>query len=235
MKCDSLDFLCSVVISDRFLGCEYCPLEFQSRHDRIQHTATHFQSKSCGTCHKVLLCINGDWYELHASPHCEPKIGQQNDPSRVPVANDIKDEVDFVTDARQAFKSEANEYESSDEIDRDTSEFVSISMLEPHIEMKPIPQIVKSLAKLKTNVTISARAKARPDRVRRRESEVKVRRRNPSSAIAKRVSNKSSFLDHRPQGKKLVLDKNRFRLPFNSKIIFMYVFEHRFLHLRCMQ
>lgn len=194
------------LILDKFFGCEYCPLQFQTRQDRIQHTATHFQSKMCMTYHKLLLCINDDWYELHASPCCNTNDKKPNDSSEFHPTNEVKtEEFAFVSDTRQAFKSEANDYGSSDEIDRDNSAFDLISVLEPHIEMKPIPQIVQSLAKLKKNLTISrTRAKKSSTARGQGDAPVKVRRRNKTPATTKRnksVSNKSSFLDHRPQGK----------------------------------
>lgn len=224
------NYLYYVLILDKFIGCEYCPLEFQSRQDRIQHTATHFKSKTCTTCHKVLLCINGDWYELHASPYCDTKNYQQNDLCETHVANEIKsEEFDFLSDTGQAFKSEANNYGSSDEIDRDNRAFDSLSILEPHIEMKPIPQFVKSLAKLKTNLTISrTRIKKSPNVWSHEIAPTKVRRRNRTPATTTRnkpASNKASFLDHRPQGMSLYFDKTLL-FPFNSQNhLFVYVFE----------
>lgn len=189
-----------------FFGCEYCPLEFPSRQDRIQHTATHFKSKSCITCQKLLLCINGDWYELHATPGCDTKGDQQYVPTETYSDSEIKAEAfDFVSNAR--LKSEINDCnDSSDDDPKDYSTFDSLSILEPHIEVKPIPQFVQSLAKLKTNLTIS-RARVKKSAAVRTQGigQVKVRRRNKPSQSAttqrnRPASNKATFLEHRPQG-----------------------------------
>lgn len=190
-----------VFISGNFFGCEYCPLEFPTQQDRIQHTATHFKNRSCLTCHKLLLCINGDWYELHAAPGCESKIDQGYVPTAAAIENEIKaEEFDFVSDTK--LKSEMNDFDGSDDVDRDYNTFDSLSILEPHIEMQPIPQFVQSLAKLKKNLTIT-RTKTKKSPVVRKIQEIgqsKTGRKPPVTKRNKPISNKATFLEHRPQG-----------------------------------
>lgn len=152
-----------------------------------------------------MLCINGDWYELHATPCFDTKGDQQYVPipTVTAIENEIKaEEFDFVSDTK--LKSELNDFDSSDDVDRDYNTFDSLSILEPRIEMKPIPQFVQSLAKLKTNITISrARVKKNPA-VRKKTQEigqVKARQRKPPAKKRdKPASNKATFLEHRPQG-----------------------------------
>lgn len=198
-----MDFvLFFVLILDKFFDCEYCSLEFPSRHDRIQHTATHFKSKSCTTCHKLLLCINGDWYELHALPGCSMSNDSTND-CHVEITNQIKREpIDVVCDS---LKFEINDNDSPDGFDE--APFDSSPIHEPQIEVNTLPPLVQSLAKLKKNITISrAKSEKRPNSEIENISEWNVQRivrpvRAPVQKKAKKASNKAKvFMDHRPLG-----------------------------------
>lgn len=154
-----------LLILVKILGCEFCPLEFPSRQDRIQHTTTHFKSKSCTTCHKLLLCINGEWYELHASPGCVTDNDFQNLPKITHT-----DTIDTKTEAFNfgpdlQMKIEVSDNSDDFNVDEDYRTISdSLLICESDIEAKILPPIVQSLAKLKTNLTISRpKAKKRKD------------------------------------------------------------------------
>lgn len=192
-----------VVISDKYFDCELCSLEFPSRQDRIHHTATHFKSKSCQTCHKLLLCINGDWYELHATPACNLGDDSQHNSCEAisTMKNEIKD--NFVSVSKQE-----NDISDSDGMDDDYNAFDSSPIHEPQIEVKTLPPIVQSLAKLKTNheITISrTKVKRRPAVQIPDISAWKVQKiikpAKPIKPIIKKpLPNKTVFMDHRPLG-----------------------------------
>lgn len=200
------------LILDKLFRCEYCPLEFQSRHERIQHTATHFKSKSCETCHKVLLCINGDWYELHVSPGCIADNGSEHRTNRTCTdTNETKTEAfDFETDLK--LKSEESDHDHSDNANEDYGTIDSPSVPVAEIEVKALPPIVQSLAELKTNLTIKRTTRTKtqksPDISTQDISHWKVRKVIKSPVTQqikqikhiKRISSQKVFMDHRPQG-----------------------------------
>lgn len=202
------------MVSDKFFGCQYCKVGFESRQQRIQHTATHFKSKSCSTCDKLLLCINGDWYELHTTPGCDTKGDQQYVPCVAYIESDNENEVEaFEFVSNKSPNSYRNDSDRTDVKD-DYGSLDSVSILEPDIEVNALPPIIQSLAKLNTNLTISrTKAKRSPD-VRRQgiahEKEQNIFKppsrppdkfpRNETIQKIKRPCNKTVFMDHRPLG-----------------------------------
>lgn len=166
----------------------------------MNHTAVHFKSKSCGTCKKLLFCVNGDWFrfELHASTNCD-KENDKPDLNELDGTNDIKSEaIEFIPADESNLKSETND-SSLDELERDDM-YEPLPSVETLLQVDSIPQIVEPAVKFETEMP-----KARPRNRRKcflKMEKSKTRNRKSRTKPTKRrepVTNKVTFLDHRPK------------------------------------
>lgn len=48
-------------------GCDFCSVSFESNPQRKEHLFSHFKSRKCNDCGKMLLMIDGEWYARHNS------------------------------------------------------------------------------------------------------------------------------------------------------------------------
>lgn len=181
--------------SDFYFGCDYCSESFTSRGARMNHTATHFKSKSCKVCQKLLICINNDWYEFHISPNC----GQECDDLTVDEndkAKDIKSEaIEFVAENDLNLKPETNDFSSDDsEIDNLYEPLPSPELL---IEVKPMPHkkqpVLVNIEKMSAKTNPKNTVKKENPRTKKN----KIKKKTPKKRKA--ITNKATFLDHRPK------------------------------------
>ncbi|XP_031638564.1 zinc finger protein 208-like [Contarinia nasturtii] len=166
-------------------GCDYCDETFLSRNCRIKHTATHFKNKICSTCENILISINGDWYGLHTSAECNKENEKPNE-----VLSEVKTEMfDFTLEDGASLKSEANDYDSEDSQRGNIFEEAQMKLLD-HIEVKSLPEITVP-RKLK-NIS---KTTAKTDTSKMVIKSISKQQRK----YRKQVSNKATFMDHRPK------------------------------------
>ncbi|XP_055326687.1 zinc finger protein 107-like [Sitodiplosis mosellana] len=188
--------------------CDYCAEKFASRAARINHTLTHFQNKNCFTCNKMMICISGDWYALHASAECDKE--NIDTPNVIDV--DVKTEaIDYTQEDAVSLKSEANEYACSaysDDTREDNIFEQSPVHFQSHIEVSSLPEIViPPVVKQKEVKQEPMHAVTRKPRIVSKpiskietptestnETDIKPARRQ-----RKKVIYKATFLDHRPK------------------------------------
>lgn len=187
-------------------NCDYCPETFQSRAARITHTGVHFKSKSCLSCKKILICINGDWYDLHASVECHKENSQpkHNDSDGI---NDVKVEefVDYTADD-MCVKSEQNDSDSN--VTGDDLLFDDQPNLHHQIEVNLLPEIENPIVKVdlrrtkikKTKYSIPKKAKVavKPSIVKKEKSSNSNVKVDKAHKVRKKID-KVTFLDHRPK------------------------------------
>lgn len=153
-----------------------------------------------------MLCINGDWYEVHAAPGCNTMGDQQYVPCE--TYNEDENEAyasDFESDSDSKLKYEMNDCNSSN--DKDYNTFDTLSIFEPHIEVNTLPPLIQSLAKLKTITISRTKAKKSVDAITKHIShrkELTVIKSTVSQVDRiqkiKRPCNQTVFMDHRPSG-----------------------------------
>lgn len=181
-----------ISISAVGFGCDYCPETFLSRRTRINHTATHFKSKTCLTCGKILICINDDWYELHTSVKCD----RDNDITNDTVVNVKAEVIDYTLADGIELKSEANDYDLDDSRDENIFGPSPINF-QNHIEVNSLPEIVKEIQPRtvfrKPKTTIKIQTKSKTQTMKKTVIEAKQVQKK-----RKQVVNKATFLDHRP-------------------------------------
>lgn len=159
----------------------------------------------------MLICINNDWYELHPSINCdtEPNKPNLND---IDVVTDIKAEAIVETVYESSLKFEENIYSSDESRQFDT--FEQSPELHSQIEVNPLPEIVKSAIKVESSARVSKKTRNKSKKLitsdvfakKRKKSDVKSVikmeiKTHTKEKLKKRkpVTNKATFLDHRPK------------------------------------
>lgn len=144
----------------------------------------------------MLICISGDWYELHASVECDKKNSRAN-------VIDVKMEtIDFIHEDDASLKSEVNDNNSDDTMGDDIFEDSPIQ-IQNHIEVSSLPEIVKSVVKSNPKRTQKPRNRSKPIskswtiKVNPKETVTQPARRQQQQR--KKVIYKATFLDHRPK------------------------------------
>lgn len=142
----------------------------------------------------MLMCINGDWYEMHASIECDKENNKPNVND-----DDIKTEaIDYSLDDVMSLKSEGHDYDSDKEEDN-IFEHCAVSY-QNHIEVSPLPVIVKAILKEESTKSNPRKPKSSPKNTTKKEP-IKVEVKNEETTVPKKrkqVRVKASFLDHRP-------------------------------------
>lgn len=158
--------------------------------------AIHFKSKTCFTCKKMLICISGDWYELHASVKCD----KENDKSNVMEVNvDVKTEAyDYGFGDERSVKSETFDDKSDDSRTDNIFEESPISY-QNLIEVKSLPELITRVESPRTvprKPRNAPKIKAKNDIFETKNEEKSSK---PPRKKRKKVTYKATFLDHRPK------------------------------------
>lgn len=158
-----------------------------SNTSRIKHTATHFKSKTCSTCENLLILINDNWYGLHTSAECNKENEKPNE-----IVVEVKAEVVDYT-LEDGLKSEINDYESEDTHQGDIFEESPMKLID-QIEVSPLPEIgiPRAVPRKPKNISKTTIKTETPKIVTKTDSK-------PSRKKRKKVSNKTTFMDHRPK------------------------------------
>lgn len=200
-------------IPDNCFSCEYCPETFQSQVARTNHTVIHFKSKSCLSCKKMLICINSDWYELHASVECNKENILSNSNDVQSIDGDKIEDADCTVDDASV-KSESNNYDSDDT--KNEILFDEQPNLQHHIEVNALPVISSPAIKVGSRRTISRQTKTSANiskspkiqkmpklsanvSVKTEIVDVKMENDQKKPRKKRKKVDKVTFLDHRPK------------------------------------
>lgn len=143
--------------------------------------------------------MSGDWYELHASVACN----KENDVPNA-VDDDIKaEEIDYSLD-EMSLKSESNYFGT---VDVQADEFEQTPVVSHnHIVANPLPVIGQCVVKKVTSKSNTRKPKFSPkiaikrEPIKREPMEVKQETTNVTAPKKrKKLSNKATFMDHRPK------------------------------------
>lgn len=196
------------LFADNCFNCEYCPEIFQSQEARTCHTVIHFKSKSCLNCKKLLICINNDWYELHATVQCNKERNESNPNTFECIVDNVKVED---SDTPEDSSVRSYHYDSDDvEDDKIIDDQPNLQQL---IEVKPLPVITDLDIKTKFRQKIPRKTKSVPKitknpKLPKIPKQVAVKKEKKSSKtsnderkphINRKKIDKATFLDHRPK------------------------------------